>query len=242
MEDAYNPALAESAIDRIVITGCSGGGKSSLLAELARRGFAVFPEAGRQIVKEQDWTGGDALPWTQPVKFAELAASRAVHFWVQAGACAGRVFFDRSPVDQLAALERLGQPVPASVAGAAARCRYNPVVFVTPPWLEIFATDAERRHGLEEALAEYGPLLATYGRLGYRLVELPKISVAERADFVLATLGWATKKGRTSRSAPFVSEVPSYQMRTRSSGFTYIASPAFTPQASYQASTLRTVP
>lgn len=190
MEAAYNPALAETATDRfVVITGCSGGGKSTLLAELARRGFAVFPEAGRQIVKEQDWTGGDALPWTQPLKFAELAVSRAVHGLVLAAASPGRAFFDRSPVDQLAGLERLGLPVPASVSGAATRCRYNPVVFVAPPWPEIFATDAERRHGLEAAIDEYGPLLATYERVGYRLVELPKVGVAERADFVVATLG-----------------------------------------------------
>jgi len=189
MEHAYDPTLAEAAADRfVVITGCSGGGKSTLLAELARRGFAVFPEAGRQIVKEQDWTGGDALPWTQPVRFAELAVSRAVHHLIVAAGSGERAFFDRGPIDQLSALERLGLPVPVSVAAAALRCRYNEIVFVAPPWPEIFATDAERRHGLEEALAEYGPLVETYRRLGYRTVELPKVSVAERADFVLATL------------------------------------------------------
>jgi predicted ATPase len=36
----------------IVLSGCSGGGKSTLLAALQRRGFAVFEEPGRQIVKE----------------------------------------------------------------------------------------------------------------------------------------------------------------------------------------------
>jgi predicted ATPase len=189
-EDAYDPTLAETDTDRfVVITGCSGGGKSTLLAELGRRGFAVFPEAGRRIVKEQDWTGGDALPWTQPARFAELAVSRAVHDLVMAAQSEGRAFFDRGPIDQLAGFERLGLPVPATVSGAAARCRYNRTVFVAPPWPEIFATDAERRHGLDAALADYGPLCATYERLGYRLVELPKADVSARADFVLERLG-----------------------------------------------------
>ncbi len=76
-------------------------------------------------------------------------------------------------------------PVPATVAGAAARCRYNRTVFVAPPWPEIFTLDPERRHGLEAALAEYGPLRAAYERLGYRLVDLPKAGVEARADFVL---------------------------------------------------------
>lgn len=185
----YDSTLAATDTDRfIVITGCSGGGKSTLLAELARRGFATFPEAGRQIVREQDWTAGDALPWTQPLKFAELAVSRALHFRMLAGGMAGPVFFDRSPIDQFAGIERMDLAVPPTIAGAAERCRYNATVFVAPPWQEIFATDAERRHGLEAALEEYEPLRAAYERLGYRLVDLPRAGVAERADFVLAVL------------------------------------------------------
>jgi predicted ATPase len=39
-------------VDRfVVISGCSGGGKSTLLAELARRGHAVVEEPGRRIVQ-----------------------------------------------------------------------------------------------------------------------------------------------------------------------------------------------
>lgn len=188
-EAAYDPVAAEQATDRfVVVTGCSGGGKSTLLAELERRGFGTFPESGRQIVKEQDWTGGDALPWTNPEKFAELAVSRSLYFLIQAATLPGPAFFDRSPVDQLAWMERTGRPVPSTIAGAVARCRYNPIVFVAPPWPEIFAMDPERRHGLDAALEEYGPLVAAYGRLGYRCVELPKVDVAARADFVLETL------------------------------------------------------
>ena len=200
-EDVYDPTSAAADPDRfVVITGCSGGGKSTLLGELARRGFATFPEPGRQIVKEQLWTGGDALPWSDLAKFCELTASRALHFRIRAVAQPGPVFFDRSPIEQLCGLERLGLSVPPTIAGAVERCRYNTTVFVAPPWPEIFATDAERQHGMDEALAEYGPLRAAYERLGYRLVDLPKTAVRERADFVTAAL--ETQKGRPSRTAP----------------------------------------
>lgn len=190
MEDAYSPANAEARTDRfVVVTGCSGGGKSSLLAELARRGERVFEEPGRQIVKEQDWIDGTALPWSQPQAFAELALSRSMHQLITAAGFGERSFFDRSLIDQIAWFERTGQPVPAHFEAAAARCRYNRVVFLAPPWPEIFRTDAERRHGFDEAVAEYGALITTYGRLGYQLVELPKTSVSARADMVLARLG-----------------------------------------------------
>jgi predicted ATPase len=57
-----------------------------------------------------------------------------------------------------------------------------------PPWREIYATDPERRHGLDAALAEYARLLEAYPSLGYEVFVLPKVGVNERADFVLSTL------------------------------------------------------
>ena len=190
LEDRYQPAaVADGRCRAVVITGCSGGGKSTLLAELARRGHRVFPEAGRQLVKELDWIGGDASPWTAPAKFAELLLSRALHQRILATQDEGLAFFDRSVVEPLSGLERLGLPVPDHFRKAAEVCRYDETVFVAPPWPELFQGDAERRHGFDEALAVYGPLTASFRRLGYRLVELPKASVSERADFVLGALG-----------------------------------------------------
>ena len=190
LEDGYLPSNVTARRCRaVVITGCSGGGKSTLLTELGRRGYRVFAEAGRQIVREQDWIGGDALPWTAPAKFAELLLSRAMHQLISAAAEPGLAFFDRGVVEPLSGLARMGLPVPGHFIRAGEVCRYDETVFVAPPWPEIHHTDAERRHGLDEALAEYEPLLATYRRLGYRLVELPKIDVAARADFLLAELG-----------------------------------------------------
>ena len=74
----------------VVLSGCSGGGKSALLAAMARRGWTVYPEPGRQIVKQQALIGGPGLPWVDPVRFAELALSRAMHFFDIARPEAGR--------------------------------------------------------------------------------------------------------------------------------------------------------
>lgn len=189
-EDGYLPSNVTARRCRaVVISGCSGGGKSTLLAELGRRGHRVYPEAGRQIVREQNWIGGPTLPWTAPRAFCELLLSRAMHQLISAAGEPGLAFFDRSVVEPLSGLARMGLPVPDHFARAGELCRYDQTVFVAPPWPEIHHIDAERRHGFDEALAEYEPLLATYRGLGYRLVELPKVSVTDRADFVLATLG-----------------------------------------------------
>jgi predicted ATPase len=66
--------------------------------------------------------------------------------------------------------------------------RYHRHVFLTPPWREIYHRDAERRHDLASANAEYERLLDAYPSLGCEIVTLPKVGVAERADFILNTL------------------------------------------------------
>lgn len=185
MEDTYQPSLVETAADRLVIiSGCSGGGKSTLIAELARRGHPVHEEAGRQVVKEQLYVGGDALPWADAGKFVELTISRTMHNMISAARTGRLTFFDRGIVDQVAGCEQAGLPVPDYLREAARRFRCHRRVFLAPPWQEIFHNDVERRHSFGHAAASYGPLRAAYEGLGYRIVDLPKASVASRADFV----------------------------------------------------------
>lgn len=184
---AGNPALGGSAA-LVVISGCSGGGKSALLAELARRGHATMPEPGRQIVKEQLHIGGHALPWRDVAAFVDLCLSRAMHFFNSARPGAV-TFFDRSIVDAVTGLRREGLPVPGSMERALEGYRYGPVVFLAPPWPELFAGDAERRHPFGEAVAEYEALAESYPALGYEVVTIPKAGIAERADFLEARLG-----------------------------------------------------
>jgi predicted ATPase len=199
-EAGYRPDLVSAAADRLVLlSGCSGGGKSSLLAELGRRGWPIYEEPGRQIVKEQVFIGGDALPWDNVEKFVELTISRSIHNLAMA-ARAGRVaFFDRGIIDQISGLEQLSRPVPAPLEAAAERFRCHETVFMLPPWPEIFRTDAERRHGFEEAAAGSAALLRTYARFGYRLVEVPKLEIGARADFILDGLAAQSGKCRGKR-------------------------------------------
>lgn len=183
MENRYeagNPRLNGS--DKlIVVTGCSGGGKSKLLAEMARRGYAVMPEPGRQIVREEQFLGGDGLPWENAARFAELCISRGVHFYHLAQ---GVTFFDRSCLDNIAALERADVPLTATMQGVLARLRYAHEVFCVPPWAEIFGQDAERKHSFEAAVEEYEYLTTFYAGHGYEVTLVPKLDVAARADWL----------------------------------------------------------
>ena len=164
----------------ILITGCSGGGKSTLLDELARRGHRTVPEPGRRLIAR------GITPWDEPRAFL-LAAAELAQADLAAHHDAHRpVFYDRGLIDALAGLERLGGPT--TDAALAGRRPYAGGVFLAPPWPEIFVQDAMRRHDRTAAEAEYAHLAQLLPRLGYRPVELPRTGVAERADFVLAAL------------------------------------------------------
>jgi len=170
----------------VTISGCSSGGKSTLLAELRRRGFATIDEPGRRIVAEELKRGGRALPWVDGVAFARRAIEVSLADRALAEASAGWVFFDRGLIDAAAALEHLtGEPLIESVGLVY---RYNKRVFLAPPWPEIYVLDQERRHGIVDAVAEYDRLTEVYPSLGYEIHVLPKVTVAERANWLLASL------------------------------------------------------
>ncbi len=187
--DAGRSSKAEPQARLFVISGCSGGGKSTLLAALARKGVATIPEPGRRIVREELAGDGAALPWRDPPAFARRALALAIEDRRQALSAGGEVVFDRSIVDAAAALERAtGEAVLATVAAAYP---YASRVFLAPPWPELHVTDAERPHGFAEAVSEYDHLVTAYAGLGYEIVLLPRLPVAERVALLLEQLAAA---------------------------------------------------
>ena len=175
-------------MDRFVIlSGCSGGGKSTLLEALKRRGHHVVEEPGRRIVIEELEGDGSALPWVDAPAFARRAIAMSLADREEAAKISGTVFFDRGLIDAASALEHLmGKPALTTLGRLH---RYNRHVFLTPPWPEIYVGDHERRHDFSAAVAEYERLGVAYPALGYEVHVLPKVGVEERADFVLSVLG-----------------------------------------------------
>ena len=128
------------------------------------------------------------MPWIDPEAFARRAIKMALADREAMAGTKDWVFFDRGLVDAAAALSAVtGEPPPDLLSDQ----RYHRRVLLTPPWREIYASDPERRHGWEVAVAEYERLAAIYPALGYDVTVLPRIPVTARADIVLEKLAGA---------------------------------------------------
>jgi predicted ATPase len=177
-----------AALRRFVISGCSGGGKSSLISELAKRGKAVVPEAGRFIVKEEMASGGHALPWGDKLAFVSKLAAMGAEQYSAVSKCIGDVFFDRSIIEVEVFCDLHDLELPQAYASFAGTHRYADPIFLVPPWQEIFASDAERQHSFQDAVLEYDALALKFLEKGYRVAIIPQDTIENRADWILSII------------------------------------------------------
>lgn len=173
----------------LVITGGPGSGKSSLLAALAQAGHSVAEEAGRTIIRDQQTIAGLGLPWRDPSLFAELMLAWELRAHRQALTLKGPVFFDRSLVDIIGYLRLNDLPVGDHLLQAVRQLRYHRQVFLLPHWPQIYCNDHERRQDATEAERTCAVMREVYVEAGYRLIEVPRMSLAQRRDFVLQRSG-----------------------------------------------------
>lgn len=170
----------------VVISGCSSGGKSTLLSELSDHGYTVMPEVGRELVKEQLALNSDALPWKEPTLFCEILVEKSIERYREATRLKlvkdNVIFFDRCFLEGISYFQTINIHKYDHIVS---ELRYYPVIFMTPPWEEIYCEDTERKNSFKNAVEEYDRLLQRYINYRYKLIILPKVSVKERYQFII---------------------------------------------------------
>ncbi len=170
-----------------IITGGPGFGKTMLVQALKADGYSCSNEFARDLILEQQQINGEILPWKQPRRFQQEILNRRTAFFnsVQQGIIA---FADRAIPDQLAFARYKGFGSPPVLEEAANHYRYAPLVFVTPPWSEIYTTDAIRTETFDEARKLHEIIVETYKNLNYQIIELPLLPISERKKYILQNL------------------------------------------------------
>lgn len=174
-------------IRRIAITGAPGTGKTALIHVLEQRGCSCFHEYSRQIIRDSLNRNSDVLPWKDLYAFSELLWEERLNQHRHATAWQIH-FYDRTIVDIMAYCEAAGLPVAELWEEYARSHRYDPVVYITPPWADIYVQDNERKETFDQLEDIHDQLLHTYQRLGYKLKEIPRMEVESRANWLMKQL------------------------------------------------------
>ena len=181
-----------SLMRHILITGCSGGGKSTLADALARRGHRVVPEPGLRIVQDERAQDGKALPWIDMHAFLRRAVDVAKADLTRMAHGPRTVFYDRGLLDAAVGLKDLyGVPFSESLG---ARFPYSKRVILVPPWRDIYAVTEDRQHSFEEATREFDRIRRAAKDLGLDILELPRVDLQTRVGIVESTFGLGRNK------------------------------------------------
>jgi predicted ATPase len=98
------------------------------------------------------------------------------------------MFADRGIPDTLGYARLIGFSGERRILDACLQYRYAPLVFLAPPWQEIYATDSQRKQDFAEAERTFTQIVQVYRECGYSLSELPRLTPAARAEFILEQL------------------------------------------------------
>lgn len=171
---------------QIVIASGPGAGKTTLLNELRSRGCRVVGKSARAVIEARLTAGLSPRP--PPLEFAQALLRLDIEKHQQHAHSTGLVFYDRSAVEALGILDDAAPLPEKKLASELAAYLYHPQVFVLPPWQEIYVNDAARDQSFSDAVQVHKAIMSWYDRCGYDMIEVPKLSVAERGDFVLQVL------------------------------------------------------
>ncbi len=180
-----------------VITGGPGFGKTDLIDRLRKLGYLCSDEFAREIIEVQQKCGGEILPWKNGRLFQQEVLSKRIAFYDSVPA-QSIAFADRGIPDQLAFARYKGFSTSVVLSESVLTYRYAPIVFVTPPWPEIYTNDAIRTESYEDAFLIHKSILDTYTELNYQIIHLPLVAVEQRSEFILQTIQKTNTNGHQS--------------------------------------------
>jgi predicted ATPase len=132
--------------------------------------------------------GGTALPWNDREAYTHLMLQRSIESYSEQTTAWTPMFCDRGIPDTLAYARLIGLSDGDVIDRACRHYRYAPLVFLAPPWREIYETDSERKQDFPEAERTFIVVAEVYRQCGYELLEIPKLPPVARARFLLEQL------------------------------------------------------
>ncbi len=174
---------------RIVISGGPGSGKTSLVSHLEQQGYTCMHEISRDVTKEAQKEGIEQLFLEDPLLFSKKLLEGRLKQFQNASLFHDMpfLFYDRGMPDVTAYMDYIRSHYPAKFSEICMNNRYD-IIFLLPPWKEIYKQDNERYESFDEAEKIYHYLFQGYQKYGYSVQEVPVGSITERSEYILSNL------------------------------------------------------
>lgn len=172
---------------RYIITGGPGSGKTSIINDLAKRGYLVAQEAATDVIEEglqqnleDPWMADD-----YHIKISSLMAKRQKEI---GNSPKDIVFFDRGHLDGITYIllqrRKLPQQVVDYVQSTIDEGFFDKTVFFIEN-LGVCEQASNRTETLEEALAKSRQIKQNYLALGYEVIDIPPDTIEQRSESII---------------------------------------------------------
>ena len=171
---------------KILITGGPGSGKTSLIDELKNKKFNCEKEIVRSLTLEGKKDGNDQLFLKEPLNFSKTLLDLRISQFDKKQV-KSITFYDRGVQDALAYLNFLKAKYDNDFIKKCVRIKYD-MVFILPPWKEIYKQDKCRYETFEESIKIYEEIIKIYHFFKMKTIILEKDSVNNRIKKILSYL------------------------------------------------------
>lgn len=161
-----------------VITGGPCSGKTTLIKALEAKGFAIVPEAARELIEEQMKSGG-VFPWTDNLVFQHLVVARQL---MRENRGESKRFLDRSCIDSIAYARFWKTALPDQLLMLIKSRAYAGVFLLEPV---SYANDDVRLESEEEGRQITQLLKEAYLEAGYTPIVIPALPIEQRVALVI---------------------------------------------------------
>ena len=169
---------------KVVITGGPGTGKTSVINKLIDNGYKCYDEGSRDIISKINLKGKTFK--SDPLMFSDSLYKARVKDYIDSQKKeynTNTVFFDRGIHDILAYL-RYVKKNNKHWEDLILKYQYD-LVFVFPPWKEIYTKDNERKEDFKESKELNSEIIKVYKESDSDIIEIPKMSIEERVNFII---------------------------------------------------------
>src|SRR5713101_6019025 len=171
---------------RYILTGTPGSGKTSIIQELKRKGYAVVEEAATDVIALEQ-VNGDPEPWMQPDFIDKIVCLQKQRQIETSTYPCELQFYDRSPVCTYALSRYLGYPPSACLLEEMERIERENIYQRQVFFIENlgFCTPTEaRKISFEESLMFEKIHVEVYHSFGYDLIKITPHSLSERVHSI----------------------------------------------------------